>query len=304
MIKSVPRSVLAFDVEWVPDPVAGRLLLDLPDDTPPESVLEAMWRYGGATEENPSPYLKTVLCRIVSLAAVWRRTKPDGEVNLSLLSRPRMTAIDEAAPDGTIERTRIVVDRGDAAERSVVGHFLEWLGKTEPQLVGFNSVEADLKILLQRAIVLGIRADGFARRPNKPWEGRDYFHRDNDWNCDLKQMLGGFGKATPALHEIAIQCGIPGKFGIDGSQVAELWLAGGLDRIVAYNECDALTTYLLWLRVAHFAGHFTTEQYAAEQERVRDLLRSEGQVPSRAHLGAYLREWDRLSERIAVWRPD
>ena len=30
MIKSVPKSVLAFDVEWVPDPLAGRLLVYLP----------------------------------------------------------------------------------------------------------------------------------------------------------------------------------------------------------------------------------------------------------------------------------
>lgn len=304
MIKSVPKSVLAFDVEWVPDPLAGRLLLDLPADLPDGEVLQAMWRHGGADEKNPQPYLKTVLCRVVSLAAVHRRVRPDASVSLSLYSRPRMSSIVEEAPDGTVERTRIVVDPEDATEKSVVGHFLDWLGKAEPQLVGYNSVEADLKILLQRAVVLGVRADRFAARPEKPWGGRDYFVRDNPWNCDLKQVLGGFGKATPALHEIAVQSGIPGKFGIDGSQVARLWLDGHLDRIVAYNECDALTTYLVWLRVAHFAGHFTSEEYAAEQERLRELLRSEAQVPSRTHLADYLREWERLSERVAAGRPD
>ena len=302
MIKSVPNNVLAFDVEWVPDPLAGRLLHDLPADATDREVMEAMWRHGGADEKNPQPYLKTVLCRVVSLAAVHRRLKPDGGVNLNLYSRPRMASVDEEAVDGTVERTRVVVDRDDATERSVVGHFLDWLGRVEPQLVGYNSVEADLKILLQRAIVLGVRADRFAARPDKPWQGRDYFARDNEWNCDLKQVVGGFGKGTPALHEIAVQSGIPGKFGIDGSQVAHLWLDGRLDRIVAYNECDALTTYLVWLRVAHFGGHFTDEQYEAEQERLRELLRSESQVPSRAHLGDYLREWERLSHLVEAGR--
>ena len=38
------------------------------------------------------------------------------------------------------------------------------------------------------------------------------------------------------------------------------------------TSLDALTTYLLWLRTAHFAGHFSDEAHAAEVERVRDLL--------------------------------
>jgi hypothetical protein len=33
-------------------------------------VFEAMWKAGGATEEEPMPYLKTILCRVVSIAAV------------------------------------------------------------------------------------------------------------------------------------------------------------------------------------------------------------------------------------------
>lgn len=285
MLKMIHDRVLAFDIEWVPDPVAGRLLHDLPDDLPDAAVLAEMWRRGGATEEDPRPFLKTVLCRVVSVAAVYRRVR-GGEVSVSLMSRPNQ-------PDDPVESN----------EANVIGRFLEWLGKTEPQLVGYNSVEADLKILLQRAIVLGIRADRFAARPRKPWEGRDYFVRDNDFHCDMKQLVGGFGRATPALHEIAVQSGIPGKFGIDGSQVAEAWLDGGLRRIVAYNECDALTTYLVWLRLAHFSGHFDADRYAREQELVRELLRSESATPGREHLADYLEEWDRLAGRLGRLRP-
>ncbi|HCZ48898.1 MAG TPA: hypothetical protein DCZ11_07820, partial [Gammaproteobacteria bacterium] len=65
-------------------------------------------------------------------------------------------------------------DVGDAvqtAERHVVGTFLDAVGEYRPQLVGYNSINADLKILLQRAVVNGLSAAAFCRRPDKPWEG-------------------------------------------------------------------------------------------------------------------------------------
>ena len=72
MFKIVKNRVWAFDAEWIPDPVAGRLLHDLPDEAPDLDVLRHMWREGGATDEDPTPHLKTVVCRIVSVAAVER----------------------------------------------------------------------------------------------------------------------------------------------------------------------------------------------------------------------------------------
>jgi predicted PolB exonuclease-like 3'-5' exonuclease len=282
MFKRVHERVWAFDCEWVPDPVAGRILYDIADSvSEPREVLEAMWQAGGASDEDPTPFLKTILCRIVAISAVERRVLPDGKVALHLLSLPR-------DPD----------DPADASEAAVVGSFLEAIGKHQPQLVGFNSIDSDLRILIQRAVVLGLRAALFARRPDKPWEGVDYFARQSDWNVDLKDVLGGWGKAVPSLHEAATLSGIPGKMEVDGNQVAELWLAGKLGEIVHYNQFDALTTYLLWLRVAYFGGHFTPEEYDREQDRVRSLLEKRASEPSGAHLGIYLEEWDRLSAAV------
>ena len=39
MFKTIKSWVLAFDVEWIPDPHAGRLLYDLSDDLPDADVL-------------------------------------------------------------------------------------------------------------------------------------------------------------------------------------------------------------------------------------------------------------------------
>lgn len=281
MIKCVKDRVWAFDAEWVPDPTAGRLLYGVPDDvTDPETVMRVMWERGGATPEDPTPFLKLIQCRVVSVAVVERRVKTDGEVTLHLMSLPR-------DPDDPQERS----------ESRLLGTFLDALGEHRPQIVGYNSSQSDITIFVQRGAILGLRAAGFSRRPDKPWEGVDYFARGSDWNVDLRDALGGFGRIAPSLHELAVLSGIPGKMDVDGNQVARLWLEGRHAEIVAYNEFDALTTYLVWLRVAHFAGHFTTEQYAIEQQRVRDLLDLE--EPKRGHLTRYRVEWDRLAGRLA-----
>ena len=61
---------------------------ELPKDTPNIDVLKQIWEEGGADEENPMPYLKTSICRIVSIAAVIRTEKGNGNVALSLTSLP------------------------------------------------------------------------------------------------------------------------------------------------------------------------------------------------------------------------
>ena len=274
MIKSVRDRVWAFDLEWIPDPLAGRLVHGIPDSVEsPREIMEVMWREGGASEADPTPFLKTVLCRIVSIAVVERRTKgEEGEPTLALLSLPKDPTLDE-----------------EAREANLVGTFLEAIGKHRPQLVGFNSADSDLKILIQRGVILGVQASGFSQRPDKPWE---------DWNIDLKKLVGGFGKATPSLHELAVQCGIPGKLGVDGNDVAAMWLEGRLPEIVAYNEFDALTTYLVWLRMAHFSGHFSASAYEREQGHVRALIERESAAGAKPHLARYLAEWERLRAAI------
>ena len=74
-----------------------------------------------------------------------------------------------------------------------------------------------------------------------------------------------------------------------------------LDRVRV--ELDALTTYLVWLRTAHFAGLFSTAAYEAEQARVRDLILRESADGRKPHLVRYLEEWQRLSAEIARRRP-
>ncbi|MEO5330871.1 MAG: 3'-5' exonuclease [Magnetococcus sp. YQC-5] len=275
MFKSVNKLVWAFDAEWIPNPHAGRLLYNLAETLSDAEVMQEMWKRGGAKEEDPQPYLKTIQCRMVSIAAVQRHLLPDGRVTLTLLSLPR---------DPKVEKS----------ESDLISRFLTALGDRQPQLVGFNSLAADLRILTQRGICLGLRAPKFAHRPAKPWEGVDYFARGGDWHIDLKEYATpGWGQGSPSLHELAILSGIPGKMDVAGHEVPQMWLDGRIEEIVSYNERDAMTTYLVWLRMAHFAGHFTTLEYEQEQKLVREMIIKEAE--KKPHLLEYLTEWERVT---------
>src|SRR5512134_3594639 len=120
MLRNIPSEVWAFDVEWVPDVESGRRTYGLPPNVDDETVLDEMWQRGGATEDNPRPYLKTVLCRVVSVAMVIRKRAQDGSVSLVLQSLP--SAVAEAMQ-----------------EADLLARFLDAVGTARPQLVGFNS---------------------------------------------------------------------------------------------------------------------------------------------------------------------
>ncbi len=287
MFKTVSDQIWFFDCEWVPDTRTGRLLYGLADDMPDADVMREMWARGGATPENPQPFLKTNLCRVVSIAAVMRRVSPPGsytdpedKVKLRLLWLPRN-----------------VDDPSANAEASVLTAFLGAVGRYRPQLVGFNSRASDLRILLQRAFVNGLSLPEFCRRPEKPWEGVDYFAKDNDSNIDLIEVLNFYsGRTPPSLNELAVSSGIPGKIGVCGDDVAGMWLGGRWREIVQYNCFDALTTYLVWLRAAHLGGFVTDDDYECEQMVLQNMLLDEAEKPSMEFLNLYVEEWNRLQD--------
>ena len=281
MLKTLADNVFSFDVEWIPDPQAGRILHGTSSEEDPESLrsaFESLWSSARKEGDAPDfqPYLKTILCRIVSLAGILRERTAGGEANLKLVSLP-------VDPD----------DPEKSSEPVILSSFMKSVGRRKPQLVGFNSAQADVPIIVQRAIVHGLPGMGFSERPAKPWEGVDYFDaRNSEFNVDLADALGQF-RDRPSLHQAATLSGIPGKIDVSGDSVAEMWLQGKLGEIVAYNEFDAFTTHLLWARVAHFSGLLSSGQYEHEQELVRQLLEDEI-AEGNTHLEKFVTEWDRL----------
>ena len=272
--------IWAFDSEWAPDLTAGRRVYRLPPEVPDDEVLRVMWREGGATEENPQPFLKTILCRVVSIAAVVRTVSATKGVKLSLWSVPALgeprVGEPRVAPEGVPEADILQAFLGHFERRAKDGD--------APVLVGYNSRNADIHILLQRAFVNGLQLPSFFRESTaKPW---------NQNGIDLMDFLGGHGKGYSAsLDEVANLCGIPGKLDTTGDDVARLYYGGRARAVVEYNMFDALTTYLVWLRAEFVSGRFTAQQYADEQCRLRELIEHEAKQPHGAYLQTYLDAW-------------
>ncbi len=281
MLKLLADSVFSFDVEWIPDPRSAEILHQTDHTNEPgrlaEASFEALWA-AARKEGDPEdfqPYLKTILCRIVSLAGILREKVPGG-AELKLISLPTDP-----------------LDSTKSEEKTLLVTFLKSVGRKKPQLVGYNSAQADVPIIVQRAIVHGLPGFGFSDRPDKPWLGVDYFDaRNSEFNVDLADAMGQY-RDRPSLHQAATLSGIPGKIDVSGDSVARMWAEGKLEEIVAYNEFDAFTTHLLWARLAHFSGLLSSEEYGKEQELVRALLQSEIET-GRGHLQKFIDEWDRL----------
>lgn len=72
-----------------------------------------------------------------------------------------------------------------------------------------------------------------------------------------------------------------------------MWINGKIEGIVHYNEFDAFTTYLLWVRVAHFSSLLDINAYDAELKRVEELLESEIDK-GKSHLQQYLDAWKNI----------
>lgn len=277
MFRTVRPVVWAFDCEWVPCARSARLLFGLGSDTTEREAFEALWAAAGATAERPRPFLPLVRSRLASVAVVERRVRSDGSVSLALCASPRDP---------------------EATETDTLRPFLDGLARRQPQLVGFHSHASDLPLILQRAFVLGMAAPGLCCRPERPWSGPDYSHPYNEWNVDLLRALGGRrGAASVSLSDLAALSGIPAKLAasgpVSGADVADLWLDGRRDAIRQYNECDAVTTYLVWLRAARLAGLFSDVQHVEEEGRVEVLLEQHAERGA-AHLHAFLDHWRTL----------
>ena len=74
-------------------------------------------------------------------------------------------------------------------------------------------------------------------------------------------------------------CGLPGKLGMDGSQVWPAWQRGEIAAIRAYCETDVVNTYLLYLRFMRLRGALQADAYREEVAFVRKRLGELNEVP-------------------------
>lgn len=141
-------------------------------------------------------------------------------------------AVDDDNPDSahacTVEEERDVLAAFFNALRSnhhytFVGHYIG----------GF-----DLRFILCRAVVLGLKIPQAIPRDPKPWD-KTMFDTMTAW-------AGARGSIS--MDRLCEAFGIPGKGDFSGADVAEAWANGEHARIAEYCEADVFRTREIWRR--------------------------------------------------------
>ncbi|GLQ53617.1 hypothetical protein [Devosia nitrariae] len=87
----------------------------------------------------------------------------------------------------------------------------------------------DIRYIWQRAIVLGVTPPSWWPVDARPW--------DTDRVADTMTMWAGHGNRI-GLDRLCKALGLPGKQGVDGSQVWDLVRAGRINEVVSYCDDD------------------------------------------------------------------
>ncbi len=176
----------------------------------------------------------------------------------------------------------------DAKEKELLEGFFKYLEKSKARLVSFNGRTFDLPVLRYRAMVHGLQAKWLYASGDK-WNS--YMSRYSlDWHCDLLEALSDFGaSARIKLNEVCAVLGFPGKFGVDGAKVSDMYEEGRIKEIRDYCETDVLNTYLVYLRHMQHRGEITTANYNDSIGAVLSMIDS--QKEDRPHLGEFFEAW-------------
>jgi predicted PolB exonuclease-like 3'-5' exonuclease len=253
--------VLVFDIETIPDVAGLRTLHGHPAAMSDAEVAEAA--FAARREKTNSDFLQHHLHKVAAISCVFR--------------------------DDEGFRVRSLGGLGDP-EGKLVQDFFRIVDKYTPQIVSWNGGGFDFPVLHYRAMINGVAAARYWEMGNedRDFKWNNYLSRYHTRHLDLMDVLALYtGRANAPLDDLAKLCGFPGKLGVDGSQVWNMYQAGGLDKIRDYCETDVVNTYLVYCRFQLMRGELTAAGYEAEVALVRAAL-TELDAP---HWKEYLAAW-------------
>lgn len=255
-------SVLVFDIETIPDVDGLRALRGAPAGTSDADVLAAERAEREAAGR--SEMLPLYLQRVLVISCVFRNPK-----GLTVQS---------------------FVDRDGASEGSVIQTFFDKIGRHEPQLVSWNGGGFDLPVLHYRGLKHGVAADKYwdLGEDDREYKWNNYISRYHTRHLDLMDLLALYQpRANAPLDAMAKLCGLPGKLGMDGSQVHGAYLDGRLEEIRRYCETDVMNTWLMYCRFQKMRGGFSEAEHAREVALARESLARIDEP----HWAEYLAAW-------------
>ena len=152
-------------------------------------------------------------------------------------------------------------------EGGMLADFAEFVSKWERTLVTWNGRGFDLPVLMLRSLRYGVSA---------PWYYRKNTYRyrySTAGHVDLCDILADHGATRmTSLHGAARLVGLPGKDGVDGSQVEALYRTGQIEALRGYCLSDVAQTAFLFLRYRLLAGLMDRPAYTQAARGLLDAL--------------------------------
>jgi predicted PolB exonuclease-like 3'-5' exonuclease len=161
----------------------------------------------------------------------------------------------------------------DQRERMLLEDFSRFVGRARPVLVTYNGRSFDLPVIALRSLCHGVSLGWYYRERNVRYRYSEEGHLDLcDWLADHGATRSG------SLDAVARLIGLPGKVGVDGSQVEGLYHAGQLASIQRYCLADVAQTALLFLRFRLLQGLLEPEPYRTATSGLLDAFAADGRV--------------------------
>lgn len=158
-------------------------------------------------------------------------------------------------------------------EKGMLEDFSEFVARHRPELVTYNGRGFDLPVIALRSLRHGVPLSWY-------YQDRRVRHRySEEGHLDLCDMLSDHGAARAlSLDAVARLIGLPGKVGVDGSQVEGLFHAGQLDAIKSYCLADVVQTALVFLRFRLLQGALDPARYRTVVQALLESLGADARV--------------------------
>jgi predicted PolB exonuclease-like 3'-5' exonuclease len=144
-----------------------------------------------------------------------------------------------------------------------------WNQPSPLRLVDWHGRGFDVPVLQTRAFRYGVQLPWyFGRLPDNKGQistwSKEYRDRYGGWHMDMAELWtnkGGF--IRPHMANLARLMGLPGKVGIDGSQVHAAWTEKRFKEIDTYCMQDVFQTAFIFQRFLYLSGKVNLEEYRA-----------------------------------------
>lgn len=272
------QSLFVFDIETVPDTDAVYNLTGCKSDDVHE-LRKALEQYHLDITDGKNPFPRQPFHKVVAISFLEAEIHRTGQQEQYILKELRSGG------------------KNDSDEKELVQGFFQHLKRKLPRLISFNGRGFDLPVLKYRAMVHEVDA-GWLYNSGDKWNS--YTSRYSmDWHCDLLESLSDFGaSAKVKLNEVCSVLGIPGKVGVDGSKVTDMYDNNEIEAIRNYCETDVLNTYMVYLRYMQHRGTLSKKHYDEAMDDIKALL--EREKNDKKYLAEFEAAWEESTKSLVA----